>query len=238
MKPIIGLLAEVDDNRYTGVRNAYVSAIECAGGLPLLVPYVTDSEAIFEYVSLSDGILFTGGADIDPSIYGEMPSPDLGKIQKRRDELEMRIFAEAIKTRVPILGICRGMQMINVALGGTLFQDIPTEYETPIKHKQLEGELEPSHSVNILEGTPLASLIGGEKMRANSFHHQAIKRLGEGLCVMARADDGMIEAVYLDEKRYLRAYQWHPERLHKTDFDNRKVFEDFIAAAKEYKAVR
>ena len=238
MKPIIGILAEVEDNRYSGVRNAYVSAIECAGGLPLLIPYVTDEATISEYVSLSDGIFFTGGADIDPSIYGEMPSPDLGKLQKRRDELEIRIFSEAIKTRVPILGICRGMQMINAALGGTLFQDIPTEYDTPIKHKQIEGDFEPSHSVNITEGTPLAALVEKKRMCANSFHHQAIKTLGAGLHVSAHADDGMIEAVYLDEERYLRAYQWHPERLNKTDSDNRKIFEDFISAAKEYKAVR
>ena len=232
MKPIIGLLAEVEDTCYSGVRNAYVSAIECAGGLPLLIPYVTDGATISEYVSLSDGIFFTGGADIDPSIYGEMPSPNLGKLQKRRDELEMRIFAEAIKTRVPILGICRGMQMINVALGGTLFQDIPTEYDTPIKHKQIEGDFEPSHSVNITVGTPLAAIIGCEKMCANSFHHQALKRVGEGLCVMAHADDGMIEAVYLEDHPYLLAYQWHPERLFDRDGFNYAIFRDFIEACK------
>ena len=233
MKPIIGILAEVDDSLYCGVKNTYVSAIEDSGGLPMLIPYVKESEAISDSVSLCDGLFFTGGVDVDPVYYGETPCKELGPIQKHRDELEFRTFDEAIKTNLPILGICRGVQLINCALGGALYQDIPTEYETKILHRQAEGELEPSHSVNILEGTPLASLIGGEKMVANSFHHQAIKRLGAGLRVMARADDGMIEAVYLDGESYLRGYQWHPERLYQRDENNKKIFEDFISAARK-----
>ena len=233
MRPIIGLLAEVDDARYTGVKHAYVSAIEGAGGIPLLIPYVTAEETVSEYVSLCDGIFFTGGADIDPTHYGESPSEALGPLQRNRDELDLRALCAALKVNVPILAICRGMQLINVALGGTLYQDLPSEYKTEIPHKQTE----PSHSVNICVGTPLYTLVG-KKMQANSFHHQAIKRLGKGLRVMANADDGMIEAVYLEGERYLRGYQWHPERLFETSEDNRRIFEDFIAASSKYKSAR
>lgn len=237
MRPIIGLLAEVDNERATRVLNAYVRAIEKSGGTPLLLPYVEDQEAVRHLALLCDGFLFTGGADISPARYGETPKDTCGEFQPYRDDLEFRMFAQIYQTQKPILAICRGAQLVNVALCGTLFQDIPSECPTEISHRQAEPKFSFSHSVRIQKDTPLYALIGKERMRANSFHHQAIKKLGNALAVMATADDGVIEAIYSTENRYLRAYQWHPERLCEQCEDNKLLFEDFIracAAKKEH----
>lgn len=230
MRPIIGLLAEVDDEFNTRVQSPYVRAIEVAGGLPMLFPYVEDSAAVARFVDVCDGFFFTGGMDICPEHYGERASEHLGELQVNRDEFELRVLEQVMKCSKPILAICRGAQLINVALGGTLYQDIPSEVNTHIAHRQSEPKFATSHDVKILPDTPLQMLIGAERMRANSFHHQAIKALGKGLEVMALADDGIIEAVYLPGERYLRAYQWHPERLVEADKENRGLIEDFIHA--------
>jgi len=231
VKPIIGLLAEVSDEKKCAVLNSYVRAIEDAGGLPVLLPYVEDGEVIADFCKACDGILFTGGVDVDPGMYGEKRHPMLGETARYRDSLEARVFSEFYKTEKPILGICRGAQIINVLLGGSLWQDIPSEMPSEIDHRQKEGQFSLSHRVNILEGTPLRGLVSKGRMNANSFHHQAIKALGADLEVMARADDGVIEAVYSTKKSYLRAYQWHPERIYGIDGDNRRIFVDFVTAA-------
>ena len=232
MKPIIGILAEVDNDLITKLWNFYVNALEVAGGLPIIIPYVRGAETLDAYVDMCDGFLFSGGVDIDPCHYGEETKPTCGAIQPYRDELELKMFDKVIATKKPILAICRGAQLVNVALGGTLYQDIPSEVDTAILHRQTEGKCEPSHSVNITEGTPLFDLIGERTMVANSFHHQALKELGCGLKVMAAAEDGIIEAVYLDGDHHLRAYQWHPERLQDKSTQNRMIFDDFIKACR------
>lgn len=230
MKPIIGLLAGVDDERTTSVPHAYVSAIQNAGGVPVLIPYTSNEDVINALVSMCDGFCFTGGVDIDPCHYGENIQPECGSIQSYRDKLELSLFPKIFNTGVPIMGICRGAQLINVALGGTLYQDIPSEIDTAISHNQSAPRTEYSHDVAIRPGTPLYELLGEERIRANTFHHQAIKALGRGLEVMARADDGIIEAVYLPGERYLQAYQWHPERLCDRDDYQKAILREFITA--------
>ncbi len=231
MKPIIGILAEVDGELCARVRRAYVGAVEGAGGVPILLPYVRDGEIVKRFVGVCDGLLFTGGGDIDPRRYGEELRVAC-EPEALRDELEFKAFFEARSASKPILAICRGAQVVNVALGGTLYQDIPTEINTEIAHAQSEPTFSPSHSVTVLEGTPLSELTGRSVIRANSFHHQAIKALGAGLEIMAVADDGIIEAAYSTGKQYIRAYQWHPERLYAKDEHSRMIFEDFIRACK------
>ncbi len=230
MKPIIGVLAEVDLEQNTKVQNGYIRAIEESGGIPILLPYVKDTDTMERFVSLCDGFFFTGGADIDPQRYGEEPKNTCGRIQYARDELEFAVIQIVNKTSKPLLAVCRGAQLVNIALGGTLYQDIPSEINTQISHKQTEPKNSPSHDVQILKSTPLFELMKKTEMTANSFHHQAIKKLGEGLQIMAVADDGIVEAFCLSGERYLRAYQWHPERLYGTDIDNRLIFDDFIRA--------
>lgn len=232
MKPIIAIFAEVDDEMNGKVQNPYIKAIEKSGGTPILLPYVDNIETMNSFVSICDGFFFTGGADIDPKRYGEQPKAACGEIQYYRDKFEFTMVERVICTQKPILAICRGAQLINVALGGTLYQDIPSEIKTQISHRQSEPKFSPSHKVNIIADTPLSVLVKSEQLQANSFHHQAIKILGSGLKVMATADDGIIEAFYASDERYIRAYQWHPERLFESEEHNRMIFEDFIEACK------
>ena len=228
MRPIIGVLAEIDNELSTKVLNAYTHAIEKSGGIPVLFPYVDDGETVEHLVDICDGFFFTGGADIDPKRYGEETRETIGDVQEHRDEFEFNVFQRVIKTSKPILAICRGAQLVNVALGGTLYQDIPSEVQTNILHKQSEPKFSHSHDVRIMINTPLYEMMRMERIKANSFHHQAIKALGKGLEIMAVAEDGIIEAVYSSGRQYIRAYQWHPERLFEIDTQNRIIFEDFI----------
>lgn len=233
MKPIIGILAVVDDEKTTSCAQSYVDVIEKSGGIPLLLPFVNNEETVCAFVELCDGFMFTGGKDVAPKRYGEETSDGCGIIQEHRDFLEFAVFSKAVKTQKPILGICRGMQVINVGLGGTLYQDIANAFCTSILHKQTEPKSEPSHSVRVEKDTPLYALTGKEIIPANSFHHQAVKTLGKGLKAMAWADDGVMEAAYLDGARYIRIYQWHPERLYYIDENQRKIFTDFISACQK-----
>ena len=231
MRPVIGVLVEIDNELVAKAQSTYTHAIEKAGGTPLVLPYV-DDEAIEHFVSICDGFFFTGGADVDPRRYGEAAKEGLGEIQEYRDEVEFKVFQKVIKNSAPILAICRGAQLVNVAFGGTLYQDIPSEIHTQISHRQSEPKFSTSHDVKVIPNTPLHEITGAERIKANSFHHQSIKTLGEGLEIMALADDGIIEAVYLSGKQYVRAYQWHPERLFDTDKQSRLIFEDFITFCK------
>ena len=230
MRATIGLLAPIDDDRKISLLYDYVSAIEEAGGIPIIIPYSENEETLNAYVDLCDGFCFTGGVDIEPRRFGEDTKDTCGKIQLYRDKLELMIFDIIFKNKKPILGICRGAQLINVALGGTLYQDIPTELETNISHRQAESKYCHSHEINIHTGTPYYELVGNERILANSFHHQSVKTLGEGLKVMATADDSVIEAMYYEGDIYIRAYQWHPERLSHNDDNHKCIFIDFMNA--------
>ena len=231
MQPIIGVLGVIDDERAFAINYPYIQAIEQSGGVPILLPYTENEQVLSKYIQMCNGFFFTGGKDIEPIRYGEEQSKDCGIVQKHRDALEFALFERAFATQKAILGVCRGCQVINVALGGTLYQDIPSQYKTTIAHRQTQEKHLPSHSVSVVVDTPLYALINDEtRMQANSFHHQAIKTLGKGLKSMAYADDGIIEGIYHTEHRYLRGYQWHPERLYDSDKNNRLLFDDFIKA--------
>lgn len=230
MKPIIGITASYLDAKYY-LFSTYACAISAAGGIPIIIPFSDDVEALEKTVDLCDAILFSGGNDIDPSYYGEKIINGTVIIAEGRDSFEIKLFDIVKKTKKPIMAICRGMQLINVAMGGSLYQDLPAQYESNICHSQKEPKTEPSHSVNTVSGTPLHKLTECVRLTANSFHHQAVKRLGEGLIPMAYADDGIPEAYYGEGEQYLRAYQWHPERLYSKDKANLSLFKDFINAA-------
>ncbi len=233
MKPVIGLFVSIDNERTTSVFDAYVRSVELAGGAPMIIPCVEDGETLDALIDICDGFIFTGGVDIDPCHYGEQIIDACGEIHAYRDSLELSAFPKIFNTGKPIMGICRGSQLINVALGGTLYQDIPSQLEGCMQHKQTEPKFSYSHDVTVLKDTPLYSLLGTERIKANTFHHQAIKTLGQGLQVMAKADDGIIEAIYLPGDRYLRAYQWHPERLHAADEYHRAIFRELIEESKD-----
>lgn len=231
MTPKIGLIANIENDLRVNMHGAYGLSIEKSGGLPLVLPYVESEEIIDAFVDSCDGFLFTGGADVEPEYYGEEKKDTCGETEPSRDKLEFAVLKKVLEKNKPILGICRGLQLINVAMGGTLYQDIPTERRSDIRHVQTEDKYAPSHPILVERDTPLSHLVGKGIMTGNSFHHQAIKTLASGLKVMAKSHDGMIEGVYAPHKKYLYAYQWHPERLYSFD-DNKILFDDFINTCK------
>ncbi len=233
MKPLIGLLVTIDNNKTTTANYTYARAVSELGGTPIVLPYTSDDRDIDRFVSMCDGFLFSGGKDVEPCRFNETQINDTLAIHYYRDELEFKVFERVISTNKPILGICRGCQVINIALGGSVYQDIPTQIPSNILHRQAEGQTEYSHTINVIPNTPLHKLVGGvNKINANSFHHQSIKTLGNGLKLMATADDGVIEGAYLEGDRYLRIYQWHPEKLFDKHDVNNEIIKDFIDACK------
>ncbi len=232
-KPKIAVTQNIASDGTVSILPQYIEALEDAGAEVVLMPYTDNPSEIISMVKEVDGICFTGGIDVDPKRYFEEKLSWCGETDDKRDLFELGVFFAATQENKPILGICRGMQLINVALGGTLYQDIPTEYASKMNHAQKEPKFEHSHEVNVIKDTPLYYLIGEERIKANSFHHQSIKKLGEGLETMATADDGIIEAVYAPNYRYLRAFQWHPERIYQIDRKQVLIFQDFINACKE-----
>lgn len=233
MNPTIGLFVTVDAEKNRSAMCDYVHAIEEAGATPLLLPYTLEPSDVERYAGLLDGFLFTGGVDIDPTYYGEEALPGLGEVSHPRDEAEMLAFPIIYQTGKPIMGICRGAQLINVALGGSLYQDIPSQLGESFPHRQTAPKYDYAHSATVLEGTPLAALIGAGEHMINSFHHQSVKKAGKGLEVMAVAPDGVIEALYSKEHPYLMAYQWHPERLCARDEGEMRLFIDLVENARK-----
>ncbi len=210
----------------------YARAIENAGGIPLILPVFGGAEMAAKYLGAIDGLLLSGGVDMVPAEYGQNALPELEDTDAERDQLELPLIKLALEQNVPIFGICRGLQTLNVALGGTLYQDLPTQKPSDIVHAQSKLGVTRdtfTHTMNINADTRLASIVGAGAMQVNSHHHQAIDRLGSGLIVTATAPDGVIEAVELPLNRYVVAVQSHPEETATHDERSRKLFAAFVA---------
>ena len=234
MKPNIGIVPIIDDDGVLGVYQQYIHAVERAGGIPVIIPYSFDEETLDLYTNACSGFIFVGGVDINPQKYGEEVLPECGRLTPKRDAFDFRMFDRLIKTGKPLLGVCRGMQVFNVALGGTLYQDLGTQFgHGDVSHRHEEPRGFTSHRITIQEDTPLYSLLKKSDSVINSMHHQGIKRLAEGLVPMAYADDGIIEAVYMPGGKYVVAYQWHPEERFDEVEHNRLIIIDFIEHCKE-----
>jgi len=203
-----------------------------AGGLPVVLPLTSDEVVVRQICLEVDGLLFTGGQDVSPGLYGEETNALCGPLCGARDEMEALLFAEAvINMGKPAFGICRGLQFFNAALGGTLYQDLPSQFSgaEPIRHKQEQPMGEPSHSVTLEAGSPLGKFIGSVSIEVNSSHHQAIHKLSPELAPMAIAADGLVEAAYMPKKRFLWGVQWHPE-CSLQDESSQKLFAAFVSA--------
>lgn len=234
-RPRIGLTGTTrvfDGAQRSGVNAAYVDATLRTGGIPLLLPPVIRSADVPTVVDCLDGLLLTGGEDIDPALFGETPHPKLGNVDPDRDRFELAIFAEAWKRGMPILAICRGIQVVNVALGGTLWQDIPSQRPGTLAHAARSARDHRTHAVDLVPGSRTAEALGGTRIEINSFHHQSIKALAPGLVVTGVAPDGEIEAVESTRGGpWMLAVQWHPEEFHHHPAaPDQGLFAAFIAA--------
>jgi len=235
-RPLIGLTTAVRHDSpgimSAGTRNTYIQAVLDAGGLPVLVPDAPEDVLRAVFARL-DGVLLPGGVDIDPAEFGETPHPLLGKVDRERDHLELTLCRWALAEDKPLLGICRGIQALNVAAGGTLYQDIPAQYPTSVTHSttgEARGFL--AHDVLIERGTRLAALLGADPLPSNSWHHQAVKDVGRGLIVTAQAGDGIVEAMEAPGLRFAVAVQFHPEDLYETSERMRRLFTGFVEACR------
>lgn len=234
--PFIGItisrLAQEHRREAGFLMTEYSSAIRDAGGSPLLIPYDFPLSQLEGLRHVLSGVMLSGGGDIDPALYQSAPDRYAANITPQRDALEKALALLAVNTNLPLLGICRGHQMLNVALGGTLYTDIGEQYKTSLVHSQPES-MPPdhlAHEVEIASGSRLAGIINTEKVMVNSRHHQAINDLAPNLSVSARASDGLIEAVELTKHTFCLGVQWHPEALVQVEAQ-RAIFSAFIAAA-------
>jgi len=231
MKPLIGVIANTDVNRFgmpaSTVPLAYTSSIEKAGGVPLVFPLTNDLSLLSTMADMVQGFLFPGGNDIDPSFYNEPPMDKLGEVNQSLDLFQMAVFKLSLAQKKPVLAICRGTQLANVALGGTLFQDIASQFDTPtLKHMQDTISFETDHDVEIESGSRLHELFGPH-IRINSMHHQSIKTLGKDLVITARSKDGVIEAAQ-HRTLPMDLVQWHPELMMQKNNDMLPLFQSFV----------
>ena len=216
MKPIIAVVGHTDLNKFnmpaTAIPVAYSHAIEKAGGVPIVLPFTPDPDLLPAMTGPARGFLFTGGKDMDPAFFHQAPIPELGEMDAALDRFQMGVLNLAMARKLPVLGICRGLQLVNVALGGTLFQDIDTQAPGPVcKHTQDVISFDTDHDINIRPGSRLHAMFG-PRIPVNSRHHQAIDAVGEGLVITARAPDGIIEAA--EHATFpMDLVQWHPELM-------------------------
>jgi putative glutamine amidotransferase len=213
----------------------YIYAIHKVGGIPVILPTVlrdTDWPVLIEHL---DGLLLSGGGDIHPSYYGQEPEEQLGSVDEDRDAAELGITRLAVKYGLPVFGICRGQQTLNVALGGTLYQDIASHIPDALEHTYISGRPmgQRAHTVTLEADSRLAQILGGTAFEVNSAHHQAVKMPGEGVRIVAHATDGVVEAIELPDHPFCLSVQWHPEAMVPLAEEMWPLFKAFVAAASD-----
>jgi putative glutamine amidotransferase len=233
MRPAIGVTVSFDHRRkdFFTLRRDYVRAIEQAGGLPVLLAPGSPEEA-GELLGRVDGLVLSGGSDVDPALYGEPVHPSVTQIFRERDEFEIALCRESLRQDLPLLAICRGHQVLNVARGGTLVQDIPSELRGSGNHDPERERWEPAHDVRVEPGTRLHRILGRERVEVNSFHHQAVKTLGERLVASAWSIvDGVVEGIEAADRRFAIGVQWHPEAFWNRSPGFQSLFEALVSAS-------
>jgi len=236
--PLIGISGSMNDaEKQVFLVRAYMQAILNVGGMPVLLSPDMNDCAIEACVRMLDGLMLAGGGDVVPKRFGEEPIAELGETTPVRDDFELRILPLVMQNKMPVLGICRGIQVMNVALGGTLYQDLPAQYQPKgsalLAHQQSQPYETPSHSVLVDQTSLLYRLTGQDCLPVNSMHHQAAKHIATELRIAAKAEDGVVEALECPHFPFFLGVQWHPERL--SDDASRSLFKGFADAAAEYR---
>jgi putative glutamine amidotransferase len=241
MKPIIGVTPDFNagDRKEWGgreptyfLRARYIRAVEELGGVPLVLPLLTDQATRLRLLQQLDGILLTGsGPDLPPSLYGERQRYPFKLVSERRASFEMDIVRLARQADVPLLGICGGMQTMNVACGGSLYQDIASQVSKPLQHRQRTSATNLSHTVSVTPGSLLRRIVRSVSMRVNSSHHQSVKAVAPSLIASALASDGIVEAIESPTNRFFLGIQWHPEFLFDRHLFHRRLFKAFLRSA-------
>ncbi|MFD3157779.1 gamma-glutamyl-gamma-aminobutyrate hydrolase family protein [Haloimpatiens sp. FM7330] len=238
IKPIIGVSGSIivdEGGMFPGYERAYVNddyiqSVVRAGGVPYIIPMVYDEEVIRDQVKNVDALILSGGHDVNPLLYGEEPSQKLGGILPKRDTFDCALIKMAMEMKKPILGICRGHQIINAANGGTIYQDLSYINGCYIKHNQQHLSNIPTHTVEITEGTKLYDILG-EKVLTNSFHHLALNDIAPGFKVAAVSKDGVVEAIEKEGEEFVIGIQWHPEMMAKDNENMLNIFKALIRQA-------
>ncbi len=237
LKPVIGMTAMFSDangSRIYKIMESYVKAILNAGGTPVLLPSCGSPEEYAQFADKLDGYLVPGGQDISSLLYGEEPRRQVTFVRSADDEYEFALIRKMAEQNKPVLGICRGCQVINVAFGGTLYQDIPSQCPDSHGHYQTAPRHEAYHSVELVGGSRLAKILDCDALCINSFHHQAVKDVAPNFHINANARDGIIEGIEHDEK-YILGVQWHPEGMYEVHPQFKNIFDDFIREAAKNK---
>lgn len=229
---VIGVTPAQNDNGNITVNQDYLNAIIRAGAAPVLLPMTDDESVQAALVARLDGLLLSGGADVAPALYGEETLSCCGEVLEIRDTFEIGIFQKALKAGLPVLGICRGLQVMNVALGGTLYQDIATQLPGAIKHPCYDTPRDKVHEVTVTEHSRLHRITGLARIGVNSRHHQGVKKLADSLKATAYSEDGLIEAFECPAEKYVMAVQWHPESLSDRYPEAQAIFNAFAEACK------
>lgn len=234
MKPLIAILPLVDIQRNSlWMIPGYMNGIIKAGGIPVMLPLTTDEKLLSEISNTYDGFLIPGGQDVNPLLYTDSPSDKVGEICESLDTETKTLLEKVLFLDKPILGICRGIQILNVLLGGTLYMDIPEEHPTETQHHMTPPYSRPIHNVTIIKDTPLFDIVKEECFGVNSYHHQAIKELAFDLKATALSEDNLIEGVYLPDKKFVHAVQWHPELSYENDEKSYLIFESFVKSCEK-----
>lgn len=235
MKPIIGVTvgrSTSDGYSYETINESNLKALILSGAIPLMLPITVEDELLDEYLKIVDGLCFSGGEDICPLIYGEDPIKEVKEIDHIRDEFEVRLFQKAAGKNIPVLGICRGSQIINVSSGGSLYQDINVQKDGTSGHMpNYNGAAYPHHKVQIKKDTLLYDILQTEEIPVNSYHHQAVKNVAEGFNVAAVSKDGTIEAIESVNHSFIIGVQWHPEILFERYPVFLKIFKALVKAS-------
>ncbi len=228
-KPLIGISVPFhSESRGYRIPHGYGDAVVAAGGIAVLLPAANTKEDTELLLPGLDGILIPGGPDVDPFFYGEEPQRGLGPVIASNDEFEIHLIRAAREAHKPILAICRGVQILNVSFGGTLYQDIPTQIPESIQHDQgLTDRKEPAHRVGICRDSCLFKAYESETARVNSFHHQAVKKVAPGFSISAKAGDGIVEAIEIPEEHIL-GVQWHPEEMYEMHPEHLSLFRQLV----------